>query len=118
MSHYIHHVPGRLRVRSKAFLCNPSKARSLEGRLRAIDGVLAIKYNARIGSLTIQYDPVSGAEKRVMGALMEIGCLPLVRPAPPAAGPSLSSAFGKAMITALAQQTVVRSFSSLAMILR
>ncbi len=118
MSHYVHHVPGRLRVRSKAFLCNPSKARSVEGRLRATDGVLEVKYNPRNGSLTIQYDPVTEAEKHVMGTLMEIGCLPLVRPAAPATGPSLSSAFGKAVITALAQQTVVRSFSSLAMILR
>lgn len=118
MSHYVHHVPGRLRIRSKAFLCNPSKARLLEGQLRATDGVVDVRYNDRNGSLTIQYDPATPAGNIVMNTLTEAGCLPLARQGAARTGQDLAATFGKAVITALAQQTVVRSFSSLATILR
>lgn len=117
MSHYVHHVPGRLRVRSRAFHCNSSKVRQVETRLRETEGVLEVRYNSRNGSLTIQYDPASGAEAQVFGTLTEAGCLPLAkRAARP--GSDIAAAFGKAVVTALAQQTVARSFTSLATILR
>ncbi len=117
MSHYVHQVPGRLRIRSRAFNCNPSKVRQVESRLKETEGVLDVRHNSRNGSLTIQYDPASGAEPLVLGALTEAGCLPLAKRATPP-GSHITAAFGKAVVTALAQQTVARSFTSLATILR
>jgi hypothetical protein len=118
MSHYVHHVPGRLRIRAKAFQCDPAKARSLERQLRTMDGVLEVRHNERNGSLTIAYDPVSTAEREIMQTLSEAGCLPLGGQGRTTAGSEMAAAFGKALLAALAQQTVARSFSSLATILR
>ncbi|MEJ2326791.1 MAG: heavy-metal-associated domain-containing protein [Chromatiaceae bacterium] len=118
MSHYVHHVPGRLRIRAKAFQCNPAKARSLERQLRTMEGVLEVRHNERNGSLTIAYDPVSGEDARIMQTLTEAGCLPVGGQGRAAAGSDMAAAFGKALLAAVAQQTVARSFSSLATILR
>jgi hypothetical protein len=118
MSHYVHHVPGRLRIRAKAFQCNPAKARSLERQLRAMEGVLEVRHNERNGSLTIAYDPASGEDRRIIQMLTEAGCLPVSGQGRAAAGSDLAAAFGKALLAAVAQQTVARSFSSLATILR
>lgn len=119
MSHYIHHVPGRLRVRSKSFRCSPGQVELLGRLLTATDGVLDVKVNNRNGSITVQYDPDSEAQAAVMRTLAEAGCLPAASH-PPSQGPhaSMTSTFSKAVITAIAQQTVVRSLSSLATVLR
>lgn len=115
MSHYIHHVPGRLRVRSKAFRCNPTKARSLEQVLRTLDGIYEVKYNDRNGSLTITYDAASDGGDQALAMLSDAGCL-----ATAAARPTegVTATFGKAVIAAVAQQTVIRSFNSLVTVLR
>lgn len=118
MSHYLHHVPGRLRLRSKHFRCNPAKARLLESQLQAIDGVLDVRYNVRNASLTVQYDPDTGASRHVVDTLTEAGCLPVAKTAAGNSGQELAVTFGHALLTALAQQTVARSFSTLAFMRR
>jgi hypothetical protein len=118
MSHYVHHVPGRLRVRSRAFQCNPAKARGVAQELRTMEGVHDVRYNERIGSLTVQYQPGAETGSQVMAALSAAGCLPVSGRTSRPAGPDLGAAFGKAVVAALAQQTVARSFSSLAAVLR
>jgi len=56
MTDYLHHVPGRLRVRSKALRCD-SAARSAALRgLRALDGVRTVRLNAKAASVTVCYD--------------------------------------------------------------
>jgi hypothetical protein len=57
MSQYIHHVPGRIRVRSKAFRCRSEKARTAERRLQSLAGAVeqkAVEQSARtlVGALT------------------------------------------------------------------
>lgn len=123
MSQYVHHVPGRLRVRSRAFQCAPESVAAVESRLRETEGVLEVRHNARIGSLTVQYDPASDAGRTVLKLFADAGCLP-VGGSPAASGPrseaspDLVSTFGKAVVTALAQQAVTRSMGSLATLLR
>lgn len=118
MSHYVHHVPGRLRVRSKNFRCNSSTVQLIEAQLRNTDGVLDVKYNDRTGSLTIQYDPDSKAKGQVMHTLTEAGCFPIAEKSSLRVSSDVASTFSKALITAVAQQTVTRSFTSLLTILR
>ncbi|MDZ7752796.1 MAG: heavy-metal-associated domain-containing protein [Gammaproteobacteria bacterium] len=117
MSHYIHHVPGRLRVRSKAFRCNQGIVEGVERELRALEGVQAVRHNHRNGSLTVQYDAATDAGRRLFEVLANAGCI-AVAEARHQGGEGMAAAFGRAMVSALAQQTVARSFSTLAAVLR
>lgn len=55
MAHYIHHVPGRLRVRTLRLKRDEHRARAAEQLLQGIDGVTAVRANAVTGSITINY---------------------------------------------------------------
>jgi len=118
MSHYVHHVPGRLRIRTKSFRCNPLVARSVEQDLRATEGVTSVRHNERNGSLTIEYTPSPEVQGQVLQLLTEAGCLPTASGVGRGADSGIAATFGKAVVAAVAQQTVLRSFNSLAAILR
>jgi hypothetical protein len=117
MSHYVHQVPGRVRVRARAFRCNPAKTRALGQELRGLPGVYEVRHNDRNGSLTIQYDPASDAGAKALQMLSDAGCLAVSQGETGASG-VMAAAFGKAVIAAVAQQTVIRSFNSLAGVVR
>ena len=56
MKCYVHHVPGRLRVRVASTKGNPAAAEKLVRRLKARKGVRSIAVNPVTGSVLIQYD--------------------------------------------------------------
>jgi len=117
MSHYLHHVPGRLRIRTKAFRCSPGQTYALSKELAALNGVEAVRYNERNGSLTINYDPAAQSARQILEMLSEAGCLTASAAGSGGLG-DFAGTFGKAVIAAVAQQTVIRSFNSLAAVLR
>jgi hypothetical protein len=53
---YVHHVPGRLRVRSRQLKGDPQAAQALCVGLRSIAGVSEAVGNASTGSVTVKYD--------------------------------------------------------------
>jgi copper chaperone CopZ len=53
---YIHHLPGRLRVRIDRAKNNPSTARSVDQLLRNTLGVSSVSVNVTTGSVLIHYD--------------------------------------------------------------
>ena len=56
MNNYLHHVPGRLRIRARIFL-NESRERSQTLRhLHAIPGVRSLRLNEKAASVTLFYD--------------------------------------------------------------
>lgn len=57
MRPYVHHVPGRMRIRDAAFRLATPQRRTLLRGLRAIDGVTAVRLNDKAGSVTVFYDP-------------------------------------------------------------
>jgi len=57
MSGPIHHVPGRLRLRSTMTRSFPGHAEALQERFMALPGVHSTLVSPRTGSLTILYDP-------------------------------------------------------------
>lgn len=122
MSHYVHHVPGRLRVRSKALRCDSTKVRALAQELRELSGVYEVGHNNCNGSLTITYDPASDAGDWLFETLRKSGCVSFSARAGTrgavGSAEGVPMLFGRAVIAAVAQQTVVRSFTSLAMVLR
>jgi hypothetical protein len=52
----VHHVPGRLRLRSASLHGNVQASVAARRRLRHVDGVTAVTVNPCIGSLIIEYD--------------------------------------------------------------
>ncbi len=57
MSYYLHHVPGRLRVKSPAVKGKKRVADEVLSLLKGIDGVDNVDVNLTTGSLLINYDP-------------------------------------------------------------
>jgi copper chaperone CopZ len=55
MAHYIHHVPGRLRVRTQLLKRDENRARAAEQIVQAIYGVTSARANALTGSITVNF---------------------------------------------------------------
>ncbi len=66
MTSYVHHLPGRLRLKLPALKRNAAYAQALQTSLSTVPGVLAVRANTLTGSLLISYDPV-----RVDGASLQ-----------------------------------------------
>ena len=117
MSLYIHHVPGRLRVRTRAFRCSPGRAAEAVARVRALEGVHQATVNADAGSLTVLYDPARRGQGELLAVLEDLGCIGSGRAVSGAAqgtqDPTFPGLIGKAMIGALAQTVVQRSVATL-----
>jgi hypothetical protein len=64
MNEFLHHVPGRLRIRARLFLSESSERSQALRRLRAIAGVRSLRLNEKAGSVTLFYDTgsISGDE--------------------------------------------------------
>ncbi len=56
MGHYIHHVPGRLRIRTPKLKRDDRRAKAAEQLLQSIDGVRSVRANAVTGSITLMYE--------------------------------------------------------------
>ncbi len=117
MSLYIHHVPGRLRVRTQAFRCQPSRIRAAADRLAGLDGIQEVAANAQAGSITVHYDPQLRTQAELLGLLEDFGCAGVRRTAG-AEESQVASLFGKALIGALAQNLAQRSVLGLVSVLR
>lgn len=57
MTHYMHHIPGRLRVRVGGAKRNAQNARALQMAIQDICGVTAVEVNLLTGSVLVRYDP-------------------------------------------------------------
>jgi hypothetical protein len=105
MSHYIHHVPGRLRIRTSTLRCSPARVRAGIAALEALEGVNSVTLNPRAGSLTVLYDPDRRSQHDLLAAVEEAGCLQGARQHAAAAAGDVAEAFGKALVGALVQRT-------------
>jgi copper chaperone CopZ len=108
MSHYIHHVPGRLRIRSGSFRCDPVSARLAEGELLATEGVREVRVNLRAGSITVHYEPERLTRAQILERLEQVGCLGAsIRT--DSGATRVHEVFGKALVGAVMQKAVERS---------
>jgi hypothetical protein len=57
MSHYIHHIPGRLRVKSVSLRRNERGAAQVREHLEGLHGITFTEVNTVTGSVLIKYDP-------------------------------------------------------------
>lgn len=70
---YVHHVPGRLRVRTAAVKGSEEKAASVTTLLQSASGVSSVAANPVTGSVTIHYDQQVTDHVRLMELLNERG---------------------------------------------
>jgi len=73
MAHYIHHVPGRLRVKTPAVKRNETQARLARETLEGTEGITAIDVNVVTGSIVINYDHRVGDGGAILDLLRERG---------------------------------------------
>ncbi|MBM2837636.1 MAG: uncharacterized protein HW415_261 [Deltaproteobacteria bacterium] len=69
MDHYIHDVPGRLRVKNPVFKGKGWIAEEVGGLLRQIKGILSTDINIVTGSIVINYDPRTVHSREILGVL-------------------------------------------------
>ncbi len=73
MAHYVHHVPGRLRIQTPALKKNISKARQLELYLNGMHGVLKSEVSIVTGSIVIKYDVGLVSSTTILNSLRDEG---------------------------------------------
>ena len=56
MSYYVHHTPGRLRVKIPLVKGNQERAKEVREILKELDGVNFIEINTVTGSVVVKYD--------------------------------------------------------------
>lgn len=56
MGRYVHHIPGRIRVRCATMRSNPHKLQTVSEALRELPGVQDIRVNVAGGSIIVLYD--------------------------------------------------------------
>ncbi|MGA2401215.1 MAG: HMA2 domain-containing protein [Syntrophobacteraceae bacterium] len=56
MSCYLHHVPGRIRIKTPYVKGRPFIAQKLEAKIRVLPGIELVNANALTGSILVHYD--------------------------------------------------------------
>lgn len=77
---YVHHVHGRLRVRSRRLRNNASALHGLCDRLNALPGIREARGNALTGSVLVHYDPAVTTVESIWERLHREGLAPAPRP--------------------------------------
>ncbi|ABB73344.1 HMA2 domain-containing protein [Nitrosospira multiformis] len=73
MAHYIHHVPGRLRVNTPLLKKNEPGARQLKSYLEGVNGILQIEASIVTGSVVIRYDKCLVSSTSILNSLQDLG---------------------------------------------
>ncbi len=71
MQHYIHHVPGRVRMKNPLFKNNPALLQEVEACFNEAEGISGIESTALTGSVVIHYDPEVLPERHMVEMLHE-----------------------------------------------
>ncbi|MFP4154382.1 MAG: HMA2 domain-containing protein [Halothiobacillaceae bacterium] len=75
MTQYLHHVPGRLRIRAKVFRFDSSARHRALHALRTMEGIHTVRLNAKAGSVTVCYDTDETSPQRIIDLLNRCECM-------------------------------------------
>ena len=116
MSNYVHHIPGRVRIRVKDVKQNEARASSLKRMIESAEGVKSVEINTLTGSVLIRYDTATTDSSSLLGRLgvSHEPQIPIRRATPSVPSPApLQNAIGKAVAKAVisyaAEKAVERS---------
>jgi hypothetical protein len=71
MSHYVHHVPGRIRIKTPHLKRNRSRAAEVQALLDAHEGIISREINILTGSVVIGYDKEITSAEQIMAAMKD-----------------------------------------------
>ncbi len=124
MTEYLHHVPGRLRLRARLFRhASPERSRLLR-ELRALDGIRDVRLNEKAASVTIFYDAGMADADDIMAFIGEHCAVTassvrqpsvarVAKPAAAATATPLVSEIGRVALSVIVSKGVNYSLSSL-----
>ena len=81
MSYYIHHVTGRLRIKTPAIKRNNEAGNAIRKMLGSMSGIVTIFINLTTGSILIHYDPNILNYKAIISLLEKQGFFDITRAA-------------------------------------
>jgi copper chaperone CopZ len=108
VSHYEHHIPGRLRIRSAAVKKNKAKADAVEALLAEAPGVRSSEISTLTGSIVVNYDPALTSGPAITTMLRERGYFTHY-PVAPRAQDDFGSQFAKKLATYALETALERS---------
>jgi Heavy metal associated domain 2 len=113
---YIHHIPGRIRIRIDALKRNSVRARALEKWLQSRNGVDRVEINTLTGSVLVHYRPACTSGDALMAAMRDAGWLTYTAPRKPAVvvPKGMKRTVAKAIVSYLAEAALERSVVALA----
>ena len=79
MTHYMHHVPGRLRIRNHLFRGNGPLLGEVRRCFRDAEGISEIKVSPVTGSVLIKYNPDRIASDKILEILQDCEYIDLSR---------------------------------------
>lgn len=97
-STYVHHTPGRLRIKHPQLKASAAYSDRCQAYARSIHGVRSAQVTAATGSLLIEYDPAvlnADALVALLNMPRSLGCLPAAAAGTSASGPGDSSAVSR-----------------------
>ncbi len=86
MSNYVHHIPGRLRVRCGAVRRDECRAGVVKTLLQQQNGIRSVEASTITGSIVVNYDPALTTHAAIIDVLRDCGYM-----APPSAAPVRAS---------------------------
>lgn len=112
MVHFIHHVPGRLRVKTATIKGQGMIADRAIAHLGGVEGITSAAANPVTGSIVVNYDAGKTSAERVLESLRQGGYIrePVHVPAGrPHAGPRIAERVGDTVLNKLIETLVERS---------
>jgi copper chaperone CopZ len=73
MTHYVHHVPGRLRVKTPALKRQEHRACEVKTYLESIEGVFDVEVSTVTGSVLIKYDAARVNPAVLLNSMRDLG---------------------------------------------
>lgn len=116
MSHYVHHLPGRLRVKSQTLRRNEHEAAQVREYLDGLHGVTSAEVNTVTGSLLIKYDASLVGAQTLLNSLRGQG---IIKSHPPLQSeinvgrPDLGQKISDTVVNKLVETMVERSAAAL-----
>ena len=77
MKHYLHHIPGRLRVKTPLMKRNPNLAEEVQGLLQPVKGIHSVVINPVTGSILVEYSAELTGSASILNILKKSGYLDL-----------------------------------------
>jgi Heavy metal associated domain 2 len=89
LSHYLHHVPGRLRLKMRSLKNRADKAAQIRTLFAQLPGIEVVELNLLTGSMLVRYEPLKVTSAQLLGFLVANGVITSIPEARPRSAPKL-----------------------------